>query len=157
MAHRRLLKAEYNPETHESIATVSSQYGVFTHTVVCDESDYDIENRFDGIVIAENKCYRDIAAAKAQDYRIRLKEAKHIYNVLCAQSDSAFSEDSFIKENMEVVDALRKQVAIAQREYDAAKAQLLSFDLWIADRAKNYAEVRRELREKAALLHPEEN
>lgn len=139
MAHYRMVKAIYNPEESSSTVALSSQYGVFEHTVYTHENDKDVENRFDGMNIAEAMCRRDIAKAKMQEMRTRLREAKHIYNVLCHQSDAPFTCDP-------VADALLRQVDVAERDFDNAKHHYEFINESIANNVHELPNIRRKIR-----------
>lgn len=150
MAHNRILKAEYNPETHTSVVSKSSQYGVFTHTVVCQEPDYDVENKFDGCRFAETRCDRDISLARLKDMRSRYYGAKHMYNVLCLQSGAVFADDHIVQEEM------FSQVENARIAYLKAKDDYEGLNRWCKWRSDHILKVRRNLRDKADNLHKDE-
>ena len=140
MAHQRMVKAVYDEEAGTSTVALSSQYGMFEHTVKIHENDMDIKNRFDGMNIAEGKCYRDILKAKMQVMRIRLEEAEHLYQVLCRQSCAP------LEYNYQAVDAIEQQVKVAQRNFDKAKRDYEKADESIGRNVHEMAKMRRQIR-----------
>ena len=140
MAHHRMVKAVYDEEAGTSTVALSSQYGVFEHTVKVHENDMDVKNRFDGMNIAEGMCVRDILKARMQTMRIRLDEAKHLYEVLCRQACAP------LEYNYQAVDAIEQQVRVAERNYEKAKRDYEKTNENIGRNVHNLPKMRRQIR-----------
>lgn len=139
MAHNRIIEATWDPETHTSTVVKSSQYGTFTRSVVCDEQDFDIENRWDGCNIAESKCDRAIQETKVKDMYSRWKEAGHIYYVLCGQSDSKYTQDcDFAKDLYRMVINARNQYYSEKKKLELMNKSIGSNVHWLAEQRRKW-------------------
>lgn len=138
MTHIRYGKCEYNEETGESIVDKSSQYGRFYGATICRNEDKDIQNRWDGMYIADFKCDRQIQRARAMDMRSRAKGIQHAYNVL----SKTYGEAN------EVVRALGKQVYAANCIADSESNKYHRMRDKGRDIINGIVDTRRDFREK---------
>lgn len=139
MSHIRFANTTiYNEHDGYSRVVKNTQYGTFSGEAWCESEDRDIQNRWDGMYIAEFYCDRKIQRAKAKEFSARARGIEHAYNILL---NSLGEEDKGVK-------LLKRQLDIAQREAKTESNKYHNMALSGRDYVGNIVTRRREFREK---------
>ena len=78
----KILESNYDKDTGVSTVTIESKWGTFTHSVVAQDEDKDIANRWDGCRFAHYLCTADMLKAKGKAFVERANGMNHAANVL---------------------------------------------------------------------------
>lgn len=78
----KILESSYDKDTGVSTVTIESKWGTFTRSVVAQDEDKDIANRWDGCRFAHYLCTADMLKAKGKAFVERANGMNHAANVL---------------------------------------------------------------------------
>ena len=96
-----------------SYVTKQTKYGTFHGKVTLADEDIDVESELDGFLFAEYKCDIQAAKKKVDIFYQRMLGMRHAYNVL--EKSGIYQDDPTLKK-------LKRQLAIAEREYERQEA-----------------------------------
>lgn len=130
-------------EGRSTYVTLQTKYGTFNGKVTCADEDLDIQNDMDGYTFAEDKCFMQSAKKKASYLEQRAIGVTHAYNVLVK---------SGIAENDPVMEKLKRQMNIANREAEDAKKVYLTLKNTFKTHVSITLDTRRKLQQKANEL-----
>lgn len=109
----KIMFADYNSETGESIVQLLTKWGTFTHTVHVDEEDKDIANRWDGCRFAHYLCAADKLEAKGRAFLNRADGMNVAANVLASQLPQGVEPN---KVRINCIGTIRDQAYFAERD-----------------------------------------
>ena len=114
----KILESSYDKDTGVSTVTIESKWGTFTRSVMVQDEDKDIANKWDGCRFAHYLCTVDMLKAKGKVFVERSKGMEHAANVMTQyylQQDNQIATEMYPYYVDAILD-LRNQAQIAKRE-----------------------------------------
>lgn len=114
----KTLESNYDKDTGISTVVIQSKWGTFTHSVIVQDEDKDIANKWDGCRFAHYLCMADMLKAKGKAFVERGNGMEHAANVMTQyylQQDNQIATEMYPYYVDAILD-LRNQAQIAKRE-----------------------------------------
>ena len=145
----KILESNYNKDTGVSTVTIESKWGTFTRSVVVQDEDKDIANKWDGCRFAHYLCTADMLKAKGKAFVERANGMNHAANVMAQsflQKDNQIATEMFPYYVDAILDLL-KQAKIAKWEGKKYLIKAKDMNKNYLSYVKDILTKRRELRE----------